>query len=415
MVVEIRGRLNDAGNGVADSIRYNDCVEGPITAMNQVQNTVTVLGQTLQVDDGTVFDGVALRDMNSFAIDDLVEVSCLPDPAISRTRATRMERKGSFLSGISEIEVKGAVSNLNLAAGTCTIGGLTVNFAGIAALDRPAGLANGMTVEAGGRNFTNGIFTADRLRDRDRDRIHFPDGDWLKVEGYVSDFISISSFKVNGQAVNASNAAVKNGTAADIRNGVKVVAEGTIANGVLVASMVVIGLQTNVRIEAGMQGKDATLGTITLLGRLIKVTSDTQLIDRLGRANQPTMITLAALNVADRLEVMAYKDAGGNLIATRVERTEADPLVVVKGAVDAKIPTTQLTLVGVNVATGPSTRYRDASGNLVDGTSFYTTVQVPPASATTVHARGVVANLGVSLVDATRSTSNIGELEIGGQ
>ena len=48
MVVQVRGRINANGTGVANTIRYNDCVQGPITAMNQVQNTVTVLGQTVQ-------------------------------------------------------------------------------------------------------------------------------------------------------------------------------------------------------------------------------------------------------------------------------------------------------------------------------------------------------------------------------
>ncbi|MGE0726042.1 MAG: DUF5666 domain-containing protein, partial [Alphaproteobacteria bacterium] len=206
MVVQVRGRIRSDGTGVASSIRYDDCVQGPITAMNQVQNTVTVLGQTVRVDDETVFDGVTLRDMNAFAIGDLVEVSCLPERAANRVRATRMERLGTFQNGVSAIEVKGTVSNLDLAAGTCTIGGLTVNFAGLAAADRPAGLADGMTVEAGGSSFANGILTADRLRDRDRDRIHFPDGDGLEIEGYVSDFVSISDFVVDGQAVDATNA-----------------------------------------------------------------------------------------------------------------------------------------------------------------------------------------------------------------
>lgn len=414
MVVQIRGRIHaGADTGVADSIQYNDCVQGPITAMNQVQNTVTVLGQTVQVDDDTVFDGVTLRDMNGFAIGDQVEVSCLHDPATNRLRATRMERQGTFQNGVSELEVKGVVANLDLAAGTCTINGLTVNFAGVAAGNRPAGLANGMTVEAGGRNFGNGVLTADRLRDRDRDRISYPDGDGLEVEGYVSDFVSISNFKVAAQAVNATNAVIRNGTAADIRNGVKVEAEGTMTNGVLVAGVVVLKLQTSVRVEAGMQAKDAAQSTITLLGRTIKLTADTELRDRLASADQPTVITLAALNAGDRLEVKAYKDAGGDLVATRVERTEVDALVVVKGPADAKVPTTQLTLAGIGVATGADSRYRDVNGVLVDAATFYGAVQVPPAVPTMVHARGVVANLATNVVDATRSVSTIGELEIG--
>jgi hypothetical protein len=410
MVVQIRGRIHADGTGVAESIRYEDCAEGPITAMNRVQNTLTVMGQTVHVDDGTEFDGVTLRDMNSFAIGDLVEVSCLQDPANNRWRATRVERKGTFANGAAEVEVKGTVSNLNLAAGTCTVGGLAVNFGGIAAGDRPAGLANGMNVEVAGRSFANGTLTADRLRDRDRDRIQLVDGDGVQVEGYVADFVSISSFKINGQVVNAANATVRNGTAADIRNGVKVEAEGTIANGVLVAKALVLRLQTNVRVEAGVQAKGSD--SVTLLGRAIKVSAETRITDRVASHQRPAAISFTDLKVTDRLEVMAYRDDAGSLVATQIDRTAADPLVVVKGPADAKTPTTGLTLAGFAVSTGPSTRYRDASGNLVDATSFYNAVQVPPAVPTIVHARGVVASLATNVVDSTRTSSTIGELEI---
>jgi hypothetical protein len=415
MVVRVRGRINADGTGVAESIQYNDCVQGPITAMNQVRNSVTVLGQTVQLDEETVFDGVTLRDMNGFAVGDQVEVSCLPDPANNQFRATRMELKERFQNGISELEVKGVVANLDLKAGTFAINGLTVNFAGIAAGNLPRGLANGMTVEAGGKNFANGVLTADQLRDRDRDRISYPDGDGIEVEGYVAEFVSISSdFKVSGQMVNAANAVIRNGTAADIRNGLKVEAEGTVTNGVLVASVLVIKQQASVRVEAGLQAVDATLNTVTLLGRSIKVNADTELRDGVANSGQPTAITLGALNPADRLEVKAYKDGAGALVATRVERTAADSLVVVKGPAEAKVPTTQLTLAGFNVATGANTRYRDAGGAVVGAAVFYDAVLVPPAVPTVVHARGVVADLSTNIVDATRSASTTGELEIGG-
>lgn len=413
MVVQVRGQINANGTGVASSIQYNDCVQGPITAMSRVHNTVTVLGQVVQVDDGTVYDGVTLRDMNSFSVGDLVEISCLRDPAGNQLRATRMERQGAFQNGVSELEVKGTISNLNLALGTCTIDGLTVNFSGVTAANRPAGLANGMMVEASGRNLANGVLTADLLRDRDRDRISFPDAGGLEVEGYVSDFVSLASFKVAGQMVNGANAVIRNGTAASVVNGAKVEAEGVVTNGVLVASVLVLKLQTNVNVEAGMQSKDTSANTFTVLGRAIKVNADTEWRDRLASANQPTVITLAALNTADRLEVKAYKDATGNLIATRVERTTADALVVLKGPADAKVPTTQLTLAGIGVTTGTNSRYRDVSGTLVDATTFYSAVLVPPAVPTMVHARGVVASLATNVVDATRSVSTIGELEIG--
>ena len=231
-----------------------------------------------------------------------------------------------------------------------------------------------MTVEASGKNFDlPTVFSRPTARDRDRDRISYPDGDGIEVEGYVAEFVSISSdFKVSGQMVNAANAVIKNGSAADIRNGLKVEAEGTMSNGVLVASVLVIKQLASIRVEAGLQAVDATLNTVTMLGRSIKVNADTDLRDGVANPGQPTAITLGALNPADRLEVKVYKDVAGALVATRVERTAADSLVVVKGPADAKVPTTQLTLAGFGVSTGLKTRYRDASGAVVDAVSSIT-------------------------------------------
>lgn len=416
MTVQVRARIRAGGSVVADSIQYNDCMEGPITAMNRVQNTVEVMGQTVHVDDGTVFDGVTQRDMNAFAIGDLVEVSCLPDPARNRVQATRMERLRSYTKSVDTIEVKGRVANLNLVAGTCTIGALTVNFSGMGAGQMPAGLANGMTVEASGKQFANGLLTADRLRDRDRDRIHWPDASAVEVEGYVTDFASISSFKVDTRAVNAANAVIRNGTAADVANGVRVEVEGPVVNGVLVATRLVLKLPVNVRVEAGLQSKDATASSVTLLGQAFRLTTETVVVDRSGSfTQQPRAITLAALNTGDRLEVKGWRDSGGALIAAWIERTDADPLVVVKGPADAKTPTVQLMLAGFKVVTGANSRYRDADGVLIDAATFYGLVAVPPAAPTAVHARGIVASLAANDLDATRTGSTTGELEIAGQ
>jgi hypothetical protein len=183
-------------------------------------------------------------------------------------------------------------------------------------------------------------------------------------------------------------------------------------SGILVARVVAIKLQTSVRVEAGMQKKDAALGTITLLGRAIKVTAETRLTDRLANASQPAAITLASLNVGDRLEVQAYKDGSATLVATQVERTAPDQRVVVKGPADSKQPVTAITLAGFDIATSAGTRYRDESGNLIDAASFYGLVQIPPALPTMVNAHGVVGSLLVNTVDATRTVATDGELEI---
>jgi hypothetical protein len=123
-------------------------------------------------------------------------------------------------------------------------------------------------------------------------------------------------------------------------------------------------------------------------------------------------IGYAGLMVNDRVDVRAYKDATGKLVATRVERTDPDPLLIAKGAVDAKAPVTKLTLLGIDVATGAATRYRDALGNLIADVAFYGLMQAPPAVATIVRAQGVASTTSAGTIDATRTASTHGEVEI---
>jgi hypothetical protein len=58
------------------------------------------------------------------------------------------------------------------------------------------------------------------------------------IQGTISNFVSIGSFVVAGQQVNAGAAAFVGGTAANLANGVGVSVDGTIANGVLNASTI---------------------------------------------------------------------------------------------------------------------------------------------------------------------------------
>jgi len=61
-----------------------------------------------------------------------------------------------------------------------------------------------------------------------------------EVEGYISNFVSLSNFRVSGQIVDASAATFENGSAADLANGVKIAAKGRISSGILKAAKVEI-------------------------------------------------------------------------------------------------------------------------------------------------------------------------------
>ena len=95
----------------------------------------------------------------------------------------------------------------------------------------------------------------------------------------MTDFVSIGNFKVDTRVVNAASAVIRNGTAADVANGVRVEVEGPVVDGVLVAKRLAIKLPTKCAVlEAGLQSKDATAGTVTLLGQPFRLTAETVLV-----------------------------------------------------------------------------------------------------------------------------------------
>jgi disulfide oxidoreductase YuzD len=95
-----------------------------------------------------------------------------------------------------------------------------------------------------------------------------------------------------------------------------------------------------------------------------------------------------------------------------VERTTPDATLIIRAKVEAKTPTTTFKLVGIDVSTGPSTRYRDALSNLISADEFYALLQVSPAVPTMVRAQGVTSAVSMSTVDATRTNDTRGEVEV---
>jgi len=417
MVVAVEGSVDacpnaDAGmcSGIASRIRFRNNLEGPITTINRLSNSLQVMGRDIVVDDSTMFDGTTVSDLGGLSVGDVVVVSGLTEQA--RIRARLLQRTGTFVNGVTPIMLHGVVANVNTSSGTCTVDGVQVRFQGVAAADLPAGgPANGQYVSVQGKRLESGLMTADRIQLRDR--ISYPDASLVELEGFVSAFVSQANFLVDSQPVDASSAIFRNGVAADLKDGVKVEVEGTIAGAVLVASKVIFRSEANAQIVAPIQSKDAATASVVVLGQKVATTPLTQFVDQSSASGQPLRaIAYTDLTVADRIDVRAYKDAGGKLVATRIVRTEPDPLLIAKAAVDAKFPVTRMTVLGITATTSPSTRYRDVLGNLITAVDFYNLVQVPPALPTIVRAQGVANPASDSILDATRTTSTRGEVEI---
>jgi hypothetical protein len=227
MVVTIHHGANDNN---AQRIEYQDNLQGRIAVKNSgADNTLTVLGQTVVVDNATVF--------NNLNLNDLVGVSGFVDSA-GRILATYIERNPQSHHHGGEFEVKGFVSGLSssgfrlgpLPDGTGTT--VAVSFVG-------AGLSNGMYVKVvtTGAQSVSGPISATSIVEL-TPRTVFPEKARVDLEGLVTTPRSgsgiVFSFAVEGKRVQTDGATqYVRGTAANIQPDVRLQVQGTENGGVL--------------------------------------------------------------------------------------------------------------------------------------------------------------------------------------
>ncbi len=141
---------------------------------------------------------------------------------------------GSF----GDTEMTGTIGNYTSIA-SFSVNGQMVNASNAVFEDgTAANLANGAIVEIHGR-MVSGVLIASRVEFKSSVGSGNPPvlGD-SEVTGSISSFVSISSFMVAGQRVNAQNAVFEDGTAANLANGAIVEVHGRMEGGVLMASRV---------------------------------------------------------------------------------------------------------------------------------------------------------------------------------
>ena len=372
-VVTVTGTSNGT-TGVATNIEYWADVEGPISAVGPAANTLTVLGQTVIVNNTTVFDGATtgLAGVTPLAMNNMVEVSGFRD-SNGAIVASRIEKKSTtFSANVTEIEVKGTVSNL--IATTFAIGGLTVNYA-----SAPAGLVNGVMVEIKGTAASSSgplNATVIEIEDSVEQGVTASGGSRAEVEGYVTHYVSSSNFKIAGQTVNAASATFENGSAANLADShVKVEVEGTLSGGVLMASKVEFEqsstIEPNIEVEGSVGAITAT--SITLLGQTFTYNAQTQMEDKKTGTAEPLNIgnVLTRIMPGNPVSVRGYKNSSGNLIATRIE-LNAGTKTTMQGALGA-LASPNLTILGVTVTTSIATTFKAAGGSPSNAATFFAT------------------------------------------
>lgn len=357
MVVTVKGSVDASGKkGAAVSISFADNLEGPVSGLySAASKTFAVMGQTVKVDGNTKYQNIT--DASILALNDMVEVSGFPDSS-GVILATRIEKKATvFSAGTTTVELKGLVSGLS--GSVFSINALSVNASGVTL---PAGLANGVSVEVRGTlAAAGGPMTATFVELAPQ----FPagEGEHVEVEGIVTDYVSLSSFKVNGIPVNGSALV---GTT--IANNMMIEVEGTMIGGILVVGKSELEMESNILLEGNVTA--VTANSLTVLGKTVTVSATTVFKD--SSAANLRIFGLANIALNDHVVVVAYQGAGG-VIATGVERRNAAALAQLQGIVSAATPTTSLTILGTAVDTSAAA-FRDISGNTMTAANFFSAI-----------------------------------------
>jgi hypothetical protein len=223
MIVQIDGILDyELNTGVADVVRVDRILFGQVESINASAAEVKILQQRVAISVTTRFDGAL--GLGELTTGDWIAVHGLEDPGRKSVVATLIERVAAPSDGGSSI--RGTVQKLQ--QGKLRIGKLDILVANTDAQD-------GDFVSVKG-DYLGGSLVATEAVVTQEVETHENVG--TELQGYVSDFRSISEFTIAGVVIDASSASFYGGRASDLHQNVRVTVEGPIRNGVLIAEEV---------------------------------------------------------------------------------------------------------------------------------------------------------------------------------
>jgi hypothetical protein len=226
MTARVAGSVSaDFSSGVAQQIASAADLRGPVQAINGSAASFAVMGTTVTTDSSTVWGNLA--GLSSLAPGAVVQVWGLPGTPgnLAATRVEITTTPGSIVTG--------TVQNLDASSGTFMLGGIVVSYG--AATVPVAALANGaiVRVRASGVSFGTSLVAA---QVQPWYALPAANNGPASLAGVVTNYAGLGSFRILGTQINASNAQLTGGPAGSIGNGVRVVVDGTLVNGVVVAS-----------------------------------------------------------------------------------------------------------------------------------------------------------------------------------
>jgi hypothetical protein len=353
--------------------KVDDSVSGRIESVTPGVGVV-VMGQTVRIDDTTsqYEDNVLRTGGVALAVGDFIRAqgSVVSTGTLQASFLVKPSASGTLL------EAKGVVSGHN-GSSTFSVGSLNVTYSGSTITsDMPAGSWNGLVVEVKGSTCSGvapapcGTLTATKVE---------PEGglsssssrSQAEVEGIVRSGTE-ASFQIGNVTVTTSGSTRwEGGTSADFAVGVKLEAEGALANGVLTATKV--SLRDGSRLEGNVTAQVFSNGVLTF-----KLTGLPNVTIKANASTALNGLTLGGVTAGQHVRLRGRVASDGiTVVATELESRSTSNRLELRGMVTAVSGTT-LTILGtpVNVDGLSFTDSRGATDVVITQAAFLAAAQV---------------------------------------
>ena len=329
--ITVTGSVNTDGvSGVATQVKFDGLVKGTVEAIATDAKSISILGQTIQIDLLSVLHG--FDQLADLQLGNLVEVSGdrLPSGVI---KATSLALLADNYQSTDSLQVVGAISHLKPELKTFQMNGLTVNYstASLVAWNGKA-LANGQLVQVIASQLPeSGVLNAQQLSLQASEG-KYPEKSRLELEGIVSAISSASRFSLAGQSVVTSSSTQFVGlTSSSLAVGLTVEVEGTVdASGLLQAKRVMlrdVSANNGQELAGQITAIDKTLNTISLAGYTLYLDNGSMLLKnaqtakRLAqRGSHHDVTKFDDLVVGDYIEATVIQFADGTWHVLRLDR-----------------------------------------------------------------------------------------------
>jgi len=389
MIVSLKGSINNDGvTGTASSIAFEDNVEGVVLANNIIDsNRLDIMGQIVIVDNDTIFESqvTTVTSLAEIQVDNIVEVSGYTS-GDGTIYATRVEVKQAQYTSGEEMEVEGLATNVT--ATHFNIGRLTFSYTNTVLEDFDGqDFVEGALVEVTTSQAINGLEAiADKVEFKKANETIDSNTSVknVELEGVISVSVNAQDeFQLNSQLVRLTTSTVfEQGDKTALIKGARADVEGSIQDGVLIATEIEVKQQSSSQIAGSISAINTAMQIITVAGQDVQINSSTRLQDEDDDSNddERRYFNFSNLRINDYVEISGYTDTSSNLlIATKLERDEPEDAGDTNGweledVIDSiDLPNNTIIVGGqeVNIAgivfTGQAGDSVELEGNIVDG------------------------------------------------